>query len=93
MYLSLSLTILGLVGNCDVPQVCVSTRFLPSAVSLENLQTSFPKNGCNTGAASYSHGAVQCGDYFLIISQNAYYRIIITGKKGSRHSAWAKNWN
>lgn len=46
MYLSLSLTILGLVGNCDVPQVCVSTRFLPSAVSLENLQTSFPKNGC-----------------------------------------------
>lgn len=35
----------------------------------------------NTGAASYSHGAAQCGDYFLIISQNAYYRIIITGKK------------
>lgn len=63
MHLSLSLTILGLVGNCDVPQVCQSIRFLPSVVSLENLHTSSPKQAANTGAAPYPHGAVQHGDH------------------------------
>ncbi len=55
---SLSLTILRLVGNHDVPQLC--RRFLPSVVS--PLHSCFLKQAANTGEASFPHGAVQHAD-------------------------------
>lgn len=62
MYLSHTLTILRLVGNRDVSQVCRSTRFLPSVVSLEKLHTSYPAKAAEIAAEPYPHGAVQHGD-------------------------------
>lgn len=55
----------GLLGNLDVPQVCLSARFSPSVVSLENLhwiQYLYPINISEPATAPYPHGAVKHGN-------------------------------
>lgn len=78
MYLPLSLTIPGLAGNHDVPQVRRSTQGFSHHLSECKISTLvfffsfffsflFRKQAANAGAALYPHGALHHGDEMCLL--------------------------
>lgn len=71
MYLSLSLTIPGLAGNHDVPQVHRSTQGFSHHLSECKISTLvfffFRNQAANTGAPLFPHGALHHGDEMCLL--------------------------